>query len=960
MNSQGSVNASLRTKQPEANSLNRYLPSERPRSVLQPQHPNKPNLASEVGFAPVTALKAQNGNVYVRAVKNTSQRSVSPGVVAQNGQVSIRGEHVIELGKNLHEQIRAKVNSQPVYQPQVLTPKRPSVAPLVARPAPTAAPPPSPAEAKQRSQDLRAQLEQINQELYRQIKQKIADELARQKGQPAPIPAQAAVSKPIVPKAIPKTPVKPALPKIEPTKPQQPVGFAASSQPQTASVAPKLAQAQTAPSNPRTVQPQVVQQPSKPPVPVQARVEAKLTPLPIPNAVPQKEDFQAHIGKLEAEIEALTKEISHLDQAFVTLEKESNENSLNALSAQLDYDQKIIAAVASWRGSLTDLVNSHTLALKYLKQKSDWLEDKVDSLEGHRVRHEKLHHKPKELDIKFIKATTPELPVKEPGLNKPVLPQIASAQPASTEAVSSPTQTWNTVAARAETVSSPVISTPVSASPTAVTQTQPGTQAPSAEIPPVALGKVEIAANEANKAVATPQANIVIEKPTLSVEPNLNKPATAVAANVAAVPVKIEKATLAAEPTSIEAAETSKLPSVPVAVIEKQIETEKPGTAAAPTQELIKKLVAEELAKSKLNLQAGPSESKSGSTEIAANVSVGQPKVLEGNPEAQINVTAIPVSSSEKPKENLPSVATAATLAGQSDIERQILETAAREEAAKDAVIKAKEEAEQKTKEAKEKAVVDAEVKKTEPAKTEAISNEGLATELTNAKVNLSKADPGLLKPTERTEMIQKLQNLENQSHVTRQFDEIKAAAERRKINSELQGMLSRLEHPQAQTTASKPSAAAPQTIQPQVEALKQAQKAQRSPEEKARIIAEIKGLEREREARKLEERSRPVIKAQPAYGKMLPNTPTIANVINGIVKDNRGLLLDTTVIIVKDNNGDPVRAFKTNKIGQFALSTPVPNGVYTLELEKQGYDFDIIEVEVNGGILPPIEIKAR
>jgi len=63
---------------------------------------------------------------------------------------------------------------------------------------------------------------------------------------------------------------------------------------------------------------------------------------------------------------------------------------------------------------------------------------------------------------------------------------------------------------------------------------------------------------------------------------------------------------------------------------------------------------------------------------------------------------------------------------------------------------------------------------------------------------------------------------------------------------------------------------------------------------------------------------------------------------------------------VVKDSSGDPVRALKTNKIGQFAISTPLPNGVYTIDLEKEGYQFDIVEVEITGQVMPPIEIRSH
>jgi len=101
------------------------------------------------------------------------------------------------------------------------------------------------------------------------------------------------------------------------------------------------------------------------------------------------------------------------------------------------------------------------------------------------------------------------------------------------------------------------------------------------------------------------------------------------------------------------------------------------------------------------------------------------------------------------------------------------------------------------------------------------------------------------------------------------------------------------------------------------------------------------------------------VVKPQLAVGKMAPALTSTPNVINGIVKDPQGLLLSDVIIVVKDSGGQPVRALKSNKIGQFAISTPLPNGTYIMELESPGHSFDIVEVDVEGKVMHPIQIQA-
>lgn len=86
----------------------------------------------------------------------------------------------------------------------------------------------------------------------------------------------------------------------------------------------------------------------------------------------------------------------------------------------------------------------------------------------------------------------------------------------------------------------------------------------------------------------------------------------------------------------------------------------------------------------------------------------------------------------------------------------------------------------------------------------------------------------------------------------------------------------------------------------------------------------------------------------------------TFPNVINGIIKDAQGNYLDGTVVVIHDKDGLPVRALKTNKLGQFTGSTPLPNGTYTVELEKDSLLFDILQIELSGAVLPPLFISAK
>lgn len=92
------------------------------------------------------------------------------------------------------------------------------------------------------------------------------------------------------------------------------------------------------------------------------------------------------------------------------------------------------------------------------------------------------------------------------------------------------------------------------------------------------------------------------------------------------------------------------------------------------------------------------------------------------------------------------------------------------------------------------------------------------------------------------------------------------------------------------------------------------------------------------------------------APSKVIPFVRDIPNVINGYVRDRNSTLLKNAVIIIKDQNDDVVRALKTNDLGQFAITTPLPNGTYQIEPSAPNNSFDIITADLGGTVLEPME----
>lgn len=90
------------------------------------------------------------------------------------------------------------------------------------------------------------------------------------------------------------------------------------------------------------------------------------------------------------------------------------------------------------------------------------------------------------------------------------------------------------------------------------------------------------------------------------------------------------------------------------------------------------------------------------------------------------------------------------------------------------------------------------------------------------------------------------------------------------------------------------------------------------------------------------------------------PNPPEQPNIIVGQVVTNDGKIVDSAILEVREVGGNPVRALRTNRVGHFLTVTPVKDGLYEIETEKEGLQFDVVQIKVEGKIIPPILIRAK
>lgn len=142
---------------------------------------------------------------------------------------------------------------------------------------------------------------------------------------------------------------------------------------------------------------------------------------------------------------------------------------------------------------------------------------------------------------------------------------------------------------------------------------------------------------------------------------------------------------------------------------------------------------------------------------------------------------------------------------------------------------------------------------------------------------------------------------------------------------------------------------------------------------EKQRLEEELARLKEEFQRHKEENLFRPSVAMPPKLTRLVrlvpkgsspqafgtPLAPDEPNLLSGVIKDPRGNMLPNILIEVKDKEGSPVRAFKTNALGQFTSATPLQNGTYAVTFEDPHgqHTFDAVELLVTGQVLQPLEI---
>lgn len=160
-----------------------------------------------------------------------------------------------------------------------------------------------------------------------------------------------------------------------------------------------------------------------------------------------------------------------------------------------------------------------------------------------------------------------------------------------------------------------------------------------------------------------------------------------------------------------------------------------------------------------------------------------------------------------------------------------------------------------------------------------------------------------------------------------------------------------------------------------QISKLRQEIEQTRPPQEKTEKIQKLHKLEQQQETKyknyatikdsltDLKEKVfvKKALEEKPAQSSTTSQKRT--NLVEGFVKNTQGVGLEGVVLIIKNEKEEPVRALKTDSLGHFAISTPLINGVYTIETDKTNKTdlaFDIIKITAQGRVLEQLEITGK
>lgn len=89
------------------------------------------------------------------------------------------------------------------------------------------------------------------------------------------------------------------------------------------------------------------------------------------------------------------------------------------------------------------------------------------------------------------------------------------------------------------------------------------------------------------------------------------------------------------------------------------------------------------------------------------------------------------------------------------------------------------------------------------------------------------------------------------------------------------------------------------------------------------------------------------------------PTMPDKPNKVVGMILSQNNEIITNAIVEIQTINGNIERAVKTNALGQFFITTPLKKGDYNVVVEKEGFIFQPLHLNINDEVLKPLEIRS-
>lgn len=89
------------------------------------------------------------------------------------------------------------------------------------------------------------------------------------------------------------------------------------------------------------------------------------------------------------------------------------------------------------------------------------------------------------------------------------------------------------------------------------------------------------------------------------------------------------------------------------------------------------------------------------------------------------------------------------------------------------------------------------------------------------------------------------------------------------------------------------------------------------------------------------------------------PTRPTVPNKLVGMILTPQNEIIPGAIVEIKTIEGHVIRAVKTNALGQFFITTPLLDGQYVVNVEKDTKKFTPLSITLNGSVVEPLEIRS-